>query len=107
MAEALRGRTKVEWVDRLNAATVSCGPINTVRDLETDPHVLARQMIVDFQHPAMGRIRTAASPLHFSDAAISYRHAPPLVGEQTDAVLAGLLGLSAEDIARLRDAGIV
>lgn len=104
---ALTGRTKQEWVDLLNAATVSCGPINTIRDLEHDPHVIARNMIGSIDHPVHGPIRFAASPFRLSATPVSYRFAPPDIGEQTETVLAEVLGLDARAAAGLRARGII
>jgi len=87
VTEALRGKTKAQWVEVLNAGTVSCGPINEMADLENDPQVLARKLIVELQHPMHGPIRTAASPMRFSATPIVYRRAPPALGEHTDEII--------------------
>lgn len=92
VTEALRGKTKAQWVEILNAATVSCGPINEMRDLENDPQVVARNLIVELQHPRHGPIRTAASPMRFSASPVVYRRAPPALGEHTDEVIREWLG---------------
>ena len=107
VAEALRGKTKDEWVRILNAGTVSCGPINDMADIEKDPHVQARGVIVSLQHPVTGTVKTAANPLHFSESPVSYRMAPPLTGEHTDSVLSEWLGLDATAVARLRDKQVI
>lgn len=107
VTEALKGRTKTEWVKVLNEATVSCGPINTIRDIEQDPHVIAREMIVGLDHPALGRIRGPAAPFRFSEMSPSYRYAPPLVGEHTDEILSELLGYDIRQTQSLRHRGIV
>jgi crotonobetainyl-CoA:carnitine CoA-transferase CaiB-like acyl-CoA transferase len=107
LTQALRGRGKQEWIDHLNAHTVSCGPINSMADLEHDPHVQARENIIVQQHPVNGQIRTAASPLRFSASPVRYEHAPPAIGEHTDAVLREVLGLSPERIDALRRAQVI
>jgi crotonobetainyl-CoA:carnitine CoA-transferase CaiB-like acyl-CoA transferase len=107
LTEALKGKTKNEWIEHLNAATVSCGPLNTMADLEHDPHVLEREMIVTLEHPLNGTIRTAASPMRFSATPVQYKSAPPTVGENTDEVLQGWLGLTAERIAELRGKNVI
>jgi len=107
MTEALRGGTRTEWVERLNAATVSCGPINQIADLADDPQVKARGAIVDMDHETLGVVRTAASPLRLSDAPPVYRRPPPTLGEHTEEVLAEWLGLDAPGVARLREEGTV
>ncbi|WP_043113437.1 CaiB/BaiF CoA transferase family protein [Solimonas soli] len=107
VAEALRGRTKAEWVKLLNEGTVSCGPINDMAAVEQDPQVQARGIVVELQHPVMGKVRTAASPMRFSESPVTYRMAPPLVGEHTDAVLEEWLGLGAERLQQLRAANVI
>jgi crotonobetainyl-CoA:carnitine CoA-transferase CaiB-like acyl-CoA transferase len=107
LTEALRGGTRAEWVERLNAATVSCGPINEIADLADDPQVKARGGIVKMDHASLGVVHSAASPLRLSDAPPAYRLPPPELGEHTEVVLAEWLGLDAVDIAALRSKGAV
>ena len=107
LAEALKGRNKADWIEVLNAATVSCGPINTFAELETDPQVIAREMIVGLDHPRFGHVRVPSSPIRLSETPPSYRHAPPLVGEHTDAILSEVLGMQPEQLARLKKQQIV
>ena len=107
LTAALVGRGKAEWVKLLNAATVSCGPINQMGDLEHDPHVLARGTVVPMLHPVNGAIRTVASPLRMSESPVSYRLAPPRIGEHTEAVLRDWLGLSDAALASLREQGAI
>jgi crotonobetainyl-CoA:carnitine CoA-transferase CaiB-like acyl-CoA transferase len=107
LTDALRGKTKAEWEQLLNAGTVSCGPINGMPDLEHDPHVKERGVIVELEHPVNGTIRTAASPLRMSASPVSYRSAPPSVGQHTDQVLQDWLGLDQDQRASLRERNII
>jgi crotonobetainyl-CoA:carnitine CoA-transferase CaiB-like acyl-CoA transferase len=107
MLTVLRSRTRDEWVERLNAANVSCGPINEISDLADDPQVFARGGIVDFDHPQLGRVRSAASPLRLSATPPVYERPPPTVGEHSDEVLQDWLGLDGAEIAALRAGGAV
>jgi crotonobetainyl-CoA:carnitine CoA-transferase CaiB-like acyl-CoA transferase len=107
LTDALRGRTKEQWVRIFNDATVSCGPINDMESLAHDPQVMERGVVVELEHPRRGTVRTAASPIRFSDSPVSYRLAPPLVGEHTDEVLHQWLGLDAARIAALRDKKVI
>ena len=107
VTEALKGRTKADWVRILNDATVSCGPINKMEDIETDPHVAARGMIVEMKHPQLGTVRSPAAPYRFSESPTSYRLAPPLVGEHSEEVLREIIGLSDEDVAALRHSSVL
>ena len=107
LTEALRGKTKTEWEQLLNAGTVSCGPINGMPDLERDPHAVERGVIVELEHPVNGTIRTAASPLRMSASPVSYRNAPPNAGEHTDKILEEWLAIGPEARAELRERNII
>lgn len=100
-------RTTSEWVSALEAVGVPCGPINTLEDVFADPQVEARGLRVDMQHPLVGKVPQVASPMRLSATPVEYRKAPPLVGEDTDAVLAQLLGLSATEIEGLRSRKVI
>lgn len=107
LAGALKHRTNAEWIDRLNAARVSCGPINTMSDIENDPQIQARGMIVTLPHPELGQIRLTGSPLRLSASPVEYRCAPPAIGQDTDAILHELLGLDDAAVARLRAGRVI
>lgn len=106
VAEALRGKTKAEWVKLLNAGTVSCGPINAIGDLETDEQVIARGAIVALQHPAFGTVLSPSAPFRLQATPPTYRYAPPAVGEHTDDLLREILKLDALAIRDLHERGI-
>ncbi len=99
-------RTTAQWIADLEAANVPCGPINRVDQVFADPQAIARQLTVTMQH-ATGPLTLVASPLRLSATPPEYRSAPPLLGEHTDDILSGVLALSADEIARLRDAGVI
>jgi crotonobetainyl-CoA:carnitine CoA-transferase CaiB-like acyl-CoA transferase len=100
-------RTRTEWIEVLNAAKVSCGPINTMPEALADPQVLAREMIVTLDHSVMGPVRTPGSPYKLSESPVSYRRPPPLMGEHTDEILQEVLNLSQSEIVGLRDSGAI
>ena len=99
-------RTTAQWIADLEGANVPCGPINRVDEVFADPQAIARQLTVTMQH-ATGPLTLVASPLRLSATPPEYRNAPPLLGEHTDEVLGGVLSLPADEIARLRDAGVI
>lgn len=101
------GRTTARWIADLEAANVPCGPINRVDQVFADPQAIARELTVAVTHAAAGPMQLVASPIRLSATPPEYRSAPPLLGEHTDAVLSEVLGLSAAEIAKLRDGGIV
>jgi crotonobetainyl-CoA:carnitine CoA-transferase CaiB-like acyl-CoA transferase len=104
---ALRGRGKAEWVDIMNAATVSCGSINQMADLERDPQVLARGLVVEQEHAVNGKVYSAASPMRFSASPVDYRLAPPALGEHTAEVLRDWLDLDQDALDRLHIKGAI
>ena len=99
-------RSTAQWIADLEAANVPCGPINRVDQVFSDPQAIARGLTVAMQH-ATGPMTLVASPLRLSATPPEYRNAPPLLGEHTEEVLSNMLGLPAEEIARLRRLGAV
>ncbi len=106
LARTLAARSAAEWLDRLAAAEVPCGPIRSVAEAVEDPQIAARGMIAEVLQPGLGRLRTAGTPLRLSATpAVPVRPAPGL-GEHTDAVLTERLGLTAAEVAALRAEGV-
>lgn len=104
---ATRRKTSGEWLETLRAVSIPCGPIQTIDEVFADPQVLARGMVVEVEHPAMGPMTTVANPIKFSASPVTYEKAPPLIGEDTEEVLTRVLGYEQEEIRALRDRGIV
>jgi glutaryl-CoA transferase len=98
--------TTEHWVDRLEAAGLPCGPVNTIDRVFDDPQVLQRQMKISMAHPA-GPAPLIGSPLKLSDSPVTFRRPPPTLGQHTDEVLEGLLKLDAGERAVLRESGII
>ena len=96
------------WIDRLEALKVGCGPINTLEQVFADPQVQARGAVVQMPHAATpDGVKVVANPVRLSETPASYRLPPPVLGEHTQSVLAERLGLSAAEIADLREQGVV
>ncbi|MDA8258823.1 MAG: CaiB/BaiF CoA-transferase family protein [Betaproteobacteria bacterium] len=99
-------KTTAEWIALLENAAVPCGPINDLAGVFADPQVLHRGLRVDLPHAAGGKAPQVGNPIRLSATPISYRLAPPLLGQDTDAVLHEL-GRSNAAIAALRKAGVI
>ena len=85
-----------------------CGPINTVDQVFDEPQAKHRGLVVEQPRADLaGPVKTVASPFRLSETPVSYRHAPPALGADTDAVLGERLGLDAAKVAALRDKGVV
>jgi crotonobetainyl-CoA:carnitine CoA-transferase CaiB-like acyl-CoA transferase len=100
----LRAWASADLLERLQAAEIPCGPINSIPDTLSDAHYLARGNLVDLAHPTAGTLHTLANPVRLSDTPPTYRLPPPRLGEHTDAVLAEL-GFTPDAINALRSAG--
>jgi len=107
IAEALRKRTSSDWIALLESKAVPCGPINTIDQVFADPQVQARGMRRVLNHETAGPLPVVANPVRMATHDTTSAKAPPMLGESTDTVLSGVLGLSADEIAALRAEGIV
>ena len=95
-------RTTSEWVAALEAAGVPCGPINRIDEVFADPQVRARGTRIEMPHALAGTVPLVANPIRLSASPVTYRNAPPTLGQHTDEVLAQWLGLNAAAIKALR-----
>lgn len=88
LTEVMKTGTRDEWIGKLQAVGVPCGPINNLQQVFDNPQVKAREIWKEIDHPTAGKAPTTASPIHYSETPVQYRKAPPLLGEHTDEVLA-------------------
>lgn len=104
---ATRKQDAAWWLEKLSEAHVPCGPINNLDQVFADPQVQARGMVLEQPHPQAGSVRTVRNPVLFSESKLEYNQAPPVLGEHTEEVLRELLHKNADDIAALKQNGIV
>jgi crotonobetainyl-CoA:carnitine CoA-transferase CaiB-like acyl-CoA transferase len=95
-----------EIFERLDAVGVPCGPIHTIDQVLNHPHVRAREMILEVEHPIVKNLKMAGFPIKLSETPASVRRHPPLLGEHTDEILSEL-GLSPEQIEGLKKKQII
>ncbi len=113
VTEVLNGITAKQasawWLEKLEAATIGCGPINTLEEVFDDPHVKSREMVIEMDHPATGKkpAKLIASPMRLSGTPVTYRQAPPTLGQHSDEVLKEILDLDDAEIAALKNGGVV
>lgn len=100
---ALGTRTAREWVDILNAAGVSSGPLNDFAAMTADPQVVHRAMIREMHDDKAGTLRFVANPIRFSDTPVAYDRPPPHLGEHSTEVLEDWLGMDDAAIAAIAD----
>jgi succinate--hydroxymethylglutarate CoA-transferase len=107
IAQALKKGKTADWIAKLRGVGVPCGPINTVAEALTDPHTLARELVRTVQHPTAGEIKMVGIPFRMNGTPASIRRAPPLLGQHTEEVLGGELGIPALRIAELRSEKVI
>jgi len=81
LTEQFPHRTNAEWLDALDRADIPCGPVNTIADLYTDPHLAAVGLFQRLEHPTEGSIVTTRCPINFSASPARLRRMPPNLGE--------------------------
>ncbi len=99
-------RPRAHWLARLEREGVPSGPINTYPEALSDPHALARQMVVDLTHPGAGAIKALGVPVKLSETPGAVDRAAPLLGEHTAAILEQI-GYGAAERAALYGEGVV
>jgi crotonobetainyl-CoA:carnitine CoA-transferase CaiB-like acyl-CoA transferase len=102
----IRQRPTDLWLVELRKVGVPCGRINTVAQSLSDPHLHERGMIVELEHPALGIVKSLATPVHLSETPLVYHRHPPRLGEHTDEVLREL-GYTGAQLADLHTKGVV
>jgi len=85
------------WLEKLAEANIPAAPINSVSEAINDAQTIARGLIVQLEHPAIGTAKSIANPIRFSGTPVSYRLPPPLLGEHTGEILKSL-GYTAEEV---------
>ena len=101
-----RQRSKHEVMRLLGDAGVPCGACQDTGEVLADPHLRAREMIVDVDYPTRGTYQTVGCPIKLSESPAEVQR-PPLLGEHTAEVLAALCGVEEDAVKRLREAGVV
>jgi crotonobetainyl-CoA:carnitine CoA-transferase CaiB-like acyl-CoA transferase len=107
--EAFRARTADEWIEALVAAGVPASRVNTVEEALVDPQTIARDDIVEHDHPVLGRVRSIRTPLRLAAEGECLEREPergPRRGEHTAEILETLCGYAPERVQELAAAGV-
>ena len=105
--EALRRRTTQEWLSEFDAIGLPCGPLNSIPQAAELPQVRAREMLVEVEHPIIGKLPLTNTPVKLSRTPGGVSGPSPAVGEHTDDVLRRLLDVSVDELERLRGAEVI
>jgi crotonobetainyl-CoA:carnitine CoA-transferase CaiB-like acyl-CoA transferase len=100
------GRTVKECLAALDAAEVPCSAVQTIDQVLADPQILARDMVIEQEHPVLGKVKLANLPFHFSDCDTTPKMPAPLLG-QHNRTIAASLGYSDADIATMIQDGVL
>jgi crotonobetainyl-CoA:carnitine CoA-transferase CaiB-like acyl-CoA transferase len=100
------GQTTAYWVEKLDAAKVPGGPVYSYDQTLTDPHVLARKMVIDMDHPKIGPMKMLGLPVKSSGELTTIRRPAPTLGQHTTEILTEL-GYSEHEIGNLFGVGAV
>jgi len=107
VGEELAKDTSANWLDKLRAARIPCGPVNDFQQALCDPQVLARGMVVEVPLPDGSHVRMPGVPMQFSEAPAPVFGMPPTLGQHTASVLQELLGYDEARLDALRAQGAV
>jgi CoA:oxalate CoA-transferase len=107
VAEWTRTLPKMEVFARLKAGRVPCAPVRTAPEVMHDPHMHERGMLVEIEHPELGTITVPTTPLRLHGLGKAPAGPSPRVGEHNDEIYGGWLGLSAADLAGLKEEGAI
>jgi alpha-methylacyl-CoA racemase len=104
--EVFKTKTRDVWWDLLTEADICVGKMLTLDELEHDPQIRARNMIVEVETPDGGTVKQVGIAMKLSETPGSIRSVAPQMGQHTDAILADL-GYSPEDVSRWRSDGAI
>lgn len=108
LADILKTKTTGDWLALMLDANVPAGPVNRMDEVFAMEQIQAREMQITLPHGLTGKdISLVGSPLKLSETPVSYALAPPVLGQDTDAVLTALLNLGADDLKALRNKGVI
>ena len=102
----MRQHSVERWCELAQQEGFPCGPINTIDRVFRDPQVRAREMHIQMNSPSYGALDLVASPMRLSASPVSYRRAPPSLGQDTQEVLRDL-HYSDDEITSLRNSGVI
>ena len=107
LSEALRQRPTEEWLREFDTIGLPCGPLNNIAQAAELPQVKAREMLVEVEHPVIGKLPLANTPVKLSRTPGGIRGPSPSVGQHTDEVMRKLLDLAGDELGRLREAEVI
>ena len=106
IAPAMKQKTTREWVELLEQSGIPAGPIYDIAEALSDPQALSRDMVVGYDHPKAGRVKTVGFPIKFSNEEYEISNPPPLLGQHNEEILLSL-GCTKGEINKLKRKGVI
>ncbi|MCM3766940.1 CaiB/BaiF CoA-transferase family protein [Neobacillus niacini] len=106
LEDQLQLKTAAEWIAVFSEKNIPCGPIHTMDQVFEHPQVLARDMVVQVNHPEAGSVKLVGSPIKLSRTKAKIERHPPIAGEHTSEILQQA-GFSLEEISQLKENNII
>jgi CoA:oxalate CoA-transferase len=103
----MKTKTTAEWEKIFEEASLPFSPINNLKQICEDPHIKYRNMLVEIDQPAVGKMRIANSPIRLSETPGQVYAPAPVLGQHSEDVLRTVLGYSQAEIDKLKEAGII
>jgi crotonobetainyl-CoA:carnitine CoA-transferase CaiB-like acyl-CoA transferase len=105
--EWMATRTKQEIAEMAQARRIPIAPCNSAEDMFNSPHLTERESLIEIVHPETGPLTFPRAPFRFSETPSRIDRPAPRLGEHNDEILGGRLGYSGQDMAELREAGVI
>ncbi len=102
-----RKKTTAEWEEIFNKENLPYSPVNDMKNICEDPHIKARNMIVEVDQPGVGKLKIAGSPIHLSETPGEVYSGAPRLGEHTEEVLKTILKMTPAEIESLRKESVI
>lgn len=103
----MKKKTTREWIAIFEEANLPYSPINSMKEICEDPIIAHRGMLAEVDQPVAGKMRIANSPIRLSETPGQVREPAPLLGQHTEEILKGLLGMTGEEIDQLRKLEVI
>ena len=104
--EILSTNNQQHWLDKMLAKRIPCAPVNNMAQALADEQVLSRNMVIEVEHPFGGKAKMPGNPVKLSETHEETFSPPPTLGQHNDEVYASI-GLTADELTALREAGVV
>jgi len=106
-SEIFATKNRDEWIELLNEADINASPVYNFEELFSDPHFKHRKVLVEVEHPKLGKIKLLNTPFKFSETPAGVRTSPPLWGQHTKEIMRNILGYTDEQIEGLLNEGVI